>query len=164
MRVTIIIGVMLTVNKQETDYGLFVELAGTIEETVNFEQLIGPFHGTLVIKCRGITRINSVGVKTWMRYFQSLKMRGFDFKFIECPQPIVQQLNMISNFACGGEVESVLLPYSCGVCSSEFVANAKTKDLRDNNLEVPKAKCEKPVCGAVFDDDPEDYLYFLSEK
>ncbi|MBS1959385.1 MAG: hypothetical protein JST80_07940 [Bdellovibrionales bacterium] len=154
---------MLTVNKQQTERGMMVDLNGTIEENVNFEQLIGAFQGDLTVKCRGITRINSVGVKTWMRYFQNLKMQGKNFKFIECPQPIIEQLNMISNFACGGEVVSILLPFSCLKCQNEFVANLQTAELKVNNLQIPNVKCEKTECGARFDDDPDEYLYFLED-
>ncbi len=154
---------VLTVNKQQTDHRLEVELNGTIEENVNLDQLIGPFEGELIVKCRGITRINSVGVKTWMRYFQNIKAQGKIFKFIDCSHPIIEQLNMISNFACGGEVVSVLLPFSCLKCQSEFIASSKTSDLKANHLKIPAVKCEKPECAAQFDDDPEEYLYFLEE-
>ena len=154
---------MLSVNKQETENGLLVELTGAIEESVNFDQLIGPFTGDLTVKCRGITRINSVGVKTWMRYFQALKLQGKTFRFIECPHPIIEQLNMISNFACGGEVVSILLPYSCMKCQNEFVANCKTADIKATRRQVPVVKCERVDCAAVFDDDPDEYFYFLED-
>ena len=154
---------MLTVNKQQSDRGMTVDLNGTIEENVNFEQLIGTFIGDLTVKCRGITRINSVGVKTWLRYFQNLKTQGKNFKFIECPQPVIEQLNMISNFACGGEVHSILLPFSCLKCQNEFVANVLTQELRAKGLQVPAVKCEKPDCAARFDDDPDEYLFFLED-
>jgi hypothetical protein len=154
---------MLTVNKQQTPAGLQVELSGTIEENVQFEQLIGPFEGELIVRCKGVTRINSIGVKTWMRYFQDLKMNGKSFKFYDCSYAVIEQLNMISNFSCGGEIVSVLLPFSCVKCQSEFVASCKTSDLKANDLQIPKVKCEKPECAAQFDDDPEEYLYFLEE-
>jgi hypothetical protein len=154
---------MLTVNKQPSENGLLVELNGTIEESVNFDQLIGSFSGDLTVKCRGITRINSVGVKTWMRYFQGLKTQGKTFKFVECSHPIIEQLNMISNFAAGGEVVSILLPFSCMKCQNEFVANCPTAELRENELKIPPVKCEKESCAALFDDDPEEYLYFLED-
>lgn len=154
---------MLTVNKQESENGIVVELNGAIEESVNFDQLIGPFEGDLTVKCRGITRINSVGVKTWMRYFQALKLQGKAFRFIECPHPIIEQLNMISNFACGGEVVSILLPYSCMKCQNEFVANCRTSDIKATKLQVPVVKCERTDCGAIFDDDPDEYFYFLED-
>jgi hypothetical protein len=154
---------VLIVNKQQVDGGLQVELNGTIEENVHLDQLIGSFEGELTVKCRGITRINSVGVKTWMRYFQNLKTQGKNFRFIECSHPIIEQLNMISNFACGGEVTSILLPFSCSKCQNEFVVNCKTKDLKAGDLKVPAVKCEKTECAALFDDDPDEFLYFLED-
>ena len=154
---------MLTVNKNKTQNGLEVELNGTIEENVNLEQLIGPVTGELSVKCKGITRINSVGVKTWMRYFQSLKSQGVVLRFYDCSHPIIEQLNLISNFACGGEIVSILLPFSCIKCQNEFVASCKTAELIANQLQIPAAKCEKTDCAAQFDDDPEEYLYFLEE-
>lgn len=154
---------MLTVNRQDIEQGVLVELSGTIEENVDFDQLIGPFQGKLTVKCRGITRINSVGVKTWMRYFQGLRTQGKEFEFIECSHPVIEQLNMISNFACGGEIVSVLLPFSCMKCQNEFVANCSTAELKKSNLQVPELKCEKTGCDAQFDDDPDEYLYFLEE-
>ena len=157
------INTMLTIRKQQTKEGPLVELSGTIEESVNFEQLIGSVDGVLTVKCRGITRINSVGVKTWMKYFQSLKAQGIRFRFIECSYSVIEQLNMISNFACGGEVVSILLPFSCVACENEFVACCNTAELKASNLQVPKAKCERPNCGAQFDDDPEEYFYFLED-
>ncbi len=154
---------MLSVNRQPIEDGLLVDLNGTIEENVHFEELIGTFEGALTVKCRGITRINSVGVKTWMRYFQGLKAQGKVFRFIECSHPVIEQLNMISNFACGGEVLSILMPFSCLKCQNEFVVSSKTADLKATNLQVPVVKCEKSECGAQFDDDPEEYLYFLED-
>ena len=154
---------MITVNKNQTPEGLQVDLIGAIEESVSFENLIGPFTGQLTVNCRGVTRINSVGVKTWVKYFQNLKALGRKFRFIECSTAIIEQLNMISNFASGGEVVSLLLPFSCLKCQREFVANCKTEDLKKNNLQIPNVKCEKPECGARFDDDPDEYLYFLKD-
>lgn len=154
---------MITINKQQTPDGLVVELAGAIEENVHLEQMIGPVKGNLVVNCGAVTRINSVGVKTWMKYFQGLKAQGVQFKFVECSYPIIEQLNMISNFSCGGEVESILLPYSCIKCQNEFVATCLTSDLKASGLQVPEARCDRTDCAAQFDDDPEEYFYFLED-
>lgn len=154
---------MLTVTKQQTKVGLQIELSGEIEENVNFDHLVGPFEGNLIVNCRGVIRLNSVGVKTWIRYFQSLKYQNKFFKFVDVPQPLIEQLNMISNFSCGGEVESILLPFSCVRCQTEFVAPCKIADLRSAGLQIPKAKCEKANCAARFDDEPEEFLYFLQD-
>ena len=152
---------MLNIKKTKTPTGLIVELSGTIEENVNFEVLIGDFTGELTVKCKEISRINSVGVKTWLHYFRGLKSHRKSFKFTECSPPLVEQLNQILNFSCGGEVESLLLPFQCSKCQTEFVAICSTSELKANKLQVPKVTCEKPVCSAEFDGDPKEYFYFL---
>ena len=154
---------MLTVNKQQTKDGLTVDLIGAIEETTQLDQLIGPFTGELTVKCRGVTRINSVGVKSWIRYFQNLKLLGHKFQFVECSYAIVAQLNMISNFDCGGKVVSLLLPYSCSKCGKDFVSIAQTDELKKNKFQIPKVRCEKTDCEATLDDHPDEYLYFLKD-
>src|SRR5687767_6494785 len=86
---------LFTVKRSQTDKGTLIELQGSLEEQVNLEQQIGEIKGDLTINCRGITRMNSVGVKMWMRYFQTLKTRGQNFRFTECPPAVVEQLNLI---------------------------------------------------------------------
>ena len=154
---------MVQVEREDTPEGVLVRLNGTIEESVDLAKLIGDFSGTLRVNCKGVTRINSVGVKTWIRYFQGIKASGKNFIFLDMPHPLIEQLNMISNFACGGDVQSILLPYSCSKCSKEFVASVRTEDLRNSGLAVPTVKCERTDCGAYFDDDPEEFLYFLQD-
>jgi anti-anti-sigma regulatory factor len=152
---------MFTVTKEKQGSTILVKLVGSMEEQVNLETQIGPVDADLIVNCRGVTRINSVGVKMWMRYFQNLREQGRRFKFMECSPAIVEQLNLISNFSCGGEVESILLPFSCVKCKSDFVANMATKELKKAQLLIPAVKCEKPECAATFDDDPDEYLFFL---
>lgn len=154
---------MITVNRTQSPEGILVHLVGTIEESVNLEQLIGPVDALLIVNCRGITRINSVGVKTWMKYFQGLRFQGHQFKFVDCSQPIVEQLNMISNFDCGGKVESILLPFYCSTCKQELIGTANTSDLKESGLEVPNVDCGKQNCAAKFDDDPDEYFSFLDD-
>ena len=69
-------------------------------------------------------------------------------------------MNLISNFSCGGEVKSVLLPYSCAKCMKEFVFLIEDVE-RLNIAALPSPKCERSDCEAQCDDDPEEYLSFL---
>ena len=92
---------MLNVVKEQQGGVLVVKLTGSIEETVDFDQLIGPPPPALHVYCRGVPRINSVGVKAWIKYFQKVQQAGAQLQFHECSTAIVEQLNLISNFACG---------------------------------------------------------------
>jgi hypothetical protein len=135
---------------------------GSIEESVNFDQLLGPPQPEMEINCKEIPRINSVGVKGWIKYFQSCQAKGSKLRFVECSTAIVEQINLISNFICGGVVESIFVPFSCTGCKGELVGLFKTADLKKLQLKLPDLKCTKCGNKAVFDDIPEEYFGFLT--
>ena len=152
---------MVNVVKEQKGTVLVVRLTGSIEESVNFDQLIGSAGSELWINCKEIPRINSVGVKAWIKYFQAAQSKGCKLKFIECSTAIVEQVNLISNFCCGGSVESIFVPFSCTGCKSELVGLFKCEDLKKLQLRLPDLKCSKCGGKAVFDDIPEEYFGFL---
>ncbi len=153
--------IVLNVVKEQIGGALVMRLSGSIEENVNFSQLIGPVTGELHVNCKGVPRINSVGVKAWIQFFQGLASKGVKLKFLECSTAIVEQINLISNFTCGGEVESIFVPYSCSNCKSELVGLYKTEALKKIQFNIPELKCSKCGGKSVFDDIPEEYFQFL---
>ena len=152
---------MLNITKDLAAGILTVKLVGSIEESVNFEQMIGATPGEVLVNCKEVSRINSVGVKGWIKYFQSLAAKGTKLKFVECSTAIVEQINLISNFLCGGSVESIYVPFACEGCKAELVGLFKTEDLKKSGMNIPNVKCSKCGGTAVFDDIPEEYLGFL---
>jgi anti-anti-sigma regulatory factor len=153
---------MLNAAKEMKEQVLHVRLEGTIEETVVFDQLIGPPPRELAIFCRGVSRINSIGVKSWIKYFQGLSESGVTFSFYECSTAIVEQINLISNFTAGGKVESIYVPFACNSCKTELVGCFKCEDLKKIQFKIPELKCSKCSGQAVFDDIPEEYFGFLN--
>jgi anti-anti-sigma regulatory factor/DNA-directed RNA polymerase subunit RPC12/RpoP len=153
---------VLNVAKEQKGSALLVRLSGSVEESVNFDQLIGPPPPELIISSKEIPRINSVGVKAWIKYFQAAQAKGTKLTFIECSTAIAEQINLISNFTCGGTVESIYVPFACTSCKSELVGLFKTADLKKLNLKLPELKCSKCGGKAVFDDIPEEYFGFLN--
>jgi hypothetical protein len=113
------------------------------------------------VNCKEVPRINSVGVKAWIKYFQAATSAGTKLKFTDCSTAIVEQINLISNFTCGGEVESVYVPFACTNCKSELVGLFKVPDLKQFGQDIPELKCTKCGGKAVFDDIPEEYFGFL---
>ena len=152
----------MNVTKEQKGAALIVKLAGSIEESVNFDQLIGAPPAEMFVNCKEVPRINSVGVKAWIKYFQSCQAKGTKLHFDSCSTAVVEQINLISNFTCGGVVDSIYVPFSCKTCKTELVGLFKTEDLRKMNMEIPDLKCTKCGGAAVFDDIPEEYFGFLS--
>ena len=152
---------MVKVSKEDRGGITVIRLSGSIEESTNFDQLIGVTAGEVHVNTKEVPRINSVGVKAWIRYFQDLKAKGTRLKFVECSTAIVEQINLISNFTAGGTVENLFVPFSCKTCKSELVGLFKPQDIKKLSFELPDLKCTK--CGglASFDDIPDEYFGFL---
>jgi hypothetical protein len=101
-------------------------------------------------------------VKAWIKFFQGLQQKGVKLTFEECSTAIVEQINLISNFTCGGKVESIFVPFSCQNCKSELVGLFKTDALKALDLNnIPPLKCTKCGGEAAFDDIPEEYFSFM---
>ncbi len=155
---------MFTLKKEQQAEKLVVTMAGSIEESVHFDQLLGQPASFMEVNCKAITRINSIGVKSWISFFQSAQAAGARLVFVECSTAIVEQMNLISNFRCGGEVASIYVPFACPACKAELLGLFKTEDLRNTGLSLPELQCTQCSKNAVFDDIPEEYFGFLSEN
>jgi hypothetical protein len=153
---------VLNIVKEQKGNALVVRLSGSIEESVNFDQLIGPPPKELHVICKEVPRINSVGVKAWIKYFTTASAQGTKLSFSECSTAIVEQINLISNFTAGGPIESIYVPFSCTSCKTELVGLFKTVDIKKISLQLPELKCSKCGGKAVFDDIPEEYFGFLN--
>jgi anti-anti-sigma regulatory factor len=155
---------VLKVQREQKDQTLILKLAGEIVEGLDFFQLIGKTAPDTLLNCAGITRMNSVGVKTWIAYFQKEAKTGTKLRFTECSPAVVEQLNLIMNFSCGGTVESVYVPFSCKKCKKYSVELSQVKDLKVAGLNAPVSTCK--ICGgeALFDDILEEYFIFLNRS
>ncbi|MBC7385705.1 MAG: hypothetical protein H7301_06035 [Cryobacterium sp.] len=153
---------MIKVAKEVNGTTLTLRLSGSIEETVNLDEMVGATPAEIRVDCKEITRINSVGVKGWIKYFQLLQSKNTKLTFFQCSTAIVEQINLISNFTCGGTVESIYVPFACTNCKAELIALFRTTDLNADAIQLPELKCTKCSGKAVFDDIEEEYFSFLS--
>ncbi len=152
---------MVNVVRETNGNSLTIRLSGPIEESVNFDELVGAVPGELRIITKDVPRINSVGVKAWIKFFQGVSARGVKLVFAECSTAIVEQINLISNFTSGGSVESIYVPFACNQCKAELIGLFSCDALKAAGLEIPDVQCSKCPGKAVFDDIPEEYLGFL---
>lgn len=152
---------MAEILKEKRENVLHVRLVGVVDEKTNFRQELGIPPREIHVNCRQVSRLNSMGIKAWIQYFGAAADQGTKIKFSECTVPIVEQLNSISNFATGAEVESFFVPFCCTNCDAEVYGLFKSESLRRTDFKVADQKC--PKCGgkAIFDDDPDYYFLFL---
>ena len=145
-----------------------IKLSGVINERTELDELFETLEGDkLSINLKGITRINSCGVRSWVNATKPLADR-FQIEYVECSRAIVDQLNMIVNFLSSGKIVSLYAPYYCENCDREYetliIIDEHFADEEDREEpEAPDAEC--PKCGKPmeFNEDEEKYFSFLSE-
>jgi len=134
-------------------------LAGAIDETATIPELVARARGgQLVLDLGGITFINSLGVRDWIRMVATAQQNKIQLELRRVSEPIIHQLNMIIATRGNARVTSFFAPYACDACGREesLLIEPVAK------LEPPPQTC--PECGAamVFNDFPERYFSFLS--
>ncbi len=136
-----------------------VVLRGRIDDSSLLGDLAGQVPaGDVAIDTEGVTFVNSIGMREWMRFVRALKARG-RLTFERVADVLMTQMNMLPEFD-GSTVTSFHAQYVCESCGAEPAplvdAVAHAQDLR--SMRAPKLPC--PECGKPMDlaDFPERYL------
>ena len=114
--------------------------------------------GNVAIDTDGVTFINSIGMREWMRFVRALKARG-QVTFERVAAVLITQMNLLPEFD-GSPITSFHAQYACAACGAEAVplvdVGAYADELR--GMRAPKLPC--PECGQPMElaDFPERYL------
>jgi hypothetical protein len=153
---------MLSVKSQVLGNVMSIQLSGALDEADDLGTAIGHLKSSeLHLYCKGLSRINSEGVRGWIKYFTQLTKNGVKLKFFEAPPIFVEQLNQVRNFLCGGELVSLYLPFRCISCKSELVSLIALDALEKVYKSLPMPKCPKCSGQVELDDHPGEYFAFL---
>ena len=97
-----------------------LKLAGTIDESFDGKRLAATVDAaTLVLDVGEIRKISSFGIREWVDFIGAIAARGVAIYLVECAPKVVDQLNMVANFAGSGRVYSFYLPYHCDYCDRD---------------------------------------------
>ena len=140
-------------------------LSGAIDEHAGLDELLARAQGgRLVLDLAGITFINSLGVRDWIRLQAAATKQGIQLELRRAAEVIVHQLNMIIATRGTSNVTSFFAPYACDACGREesLLVDAVTYAATLAQLQPPPMTC--PECGAqmAFNDFPERYFSFLT--
>lgn len=140
-------------------------LGGAIDETADLHLLpTRASSGRLSLDLAGVSFINSLGVRDWIRMQAAATQAGLDVELARVSEPLVHQLNMIVATRGSARVTSFYAPYACDACGREESVLIDAVAFNDQlvRLEPPPAKC--PECSAqmAFNDFPERYFSFLA--
>ena len=134
-------------------------LTGRIDDSVNLGELVDKIPpGDVVIDTGGVSFINSVGMREWLRLLRGL--RGRDLVLERVADVLMTQMNMIADSAKGVRITSFHAQYACPKCGAESAplvdAIAHAPLLRQ--MRAPQMPC--PECGSAMElgDFAERYL------
>lgn len=139
-------------------------LAGAIDEAAALHEMIGRARGgRLILDLAGVTFINSLGVRDWIRMQAAAQQGQIAVELRRVAEPLVHQLNMIIATRGNASVTSFFAPYACDACGREesLLIDAVAHADGLSRLEPAPKTC--PECGAqmAFNDFPERYFSFL---
>jgi len=119
-------------------------ISGPINEDaeVQLSKLNEGLGDNITINFKGVTFINSLGVRAWINFIREIEGRNLIFE--ECTPEIVNQINMIPNFKGGAQIKSVYGTYFCNSCSEtqSFLFEDGSTLPTTEDIEIPEVKCE----------------------
>lgn len=146
----------------EGEGGKTIRLYGVIDEHADLS-FMHTLRGSVRFSLRGVRRINSFGVRAWIDAIRRVPAEC-SFELVECPPPVVDQLNMVAGFVGRGRVTSFFAAMRCEKCDRELDHLFAVADIKKNHNKLPRVDC--PSCRQPMEvDDLEDqYLMFVREQ
>jgi anti-anti-sigma regulatory factor len=141
-------------------------LAGSLDETAGLIDLLARARGgRLVLDLAGVTFINSLGVRDWIRMQTAAQQQRIAVELRRVAEPIVHQLNMIIATRGASQVSSFFAPYACDRCGREdsLLIDALAHHDTLVRLQAPPQKCSECGAAMAFNDFPERYFSFLAQ-
>ena len=140
-------------------------ISGAIDESAGLADLLARAQGgRLVLDLAGVTFINSLGVRDWIRMQAAARRSSVAVELRRVAEPLVHQLNMIIATRGASQVTSFYAPYACDACGREdsllIDAVAHARGLAE--MTAPPMTCAECGAAMVFNDFPERYFLFLS--
>jgi len=136
-------------------------ISGVIDEHANLDP-IPEIVGDLEISMKGVRRINSFGVRAWIDAIRKIPAEA-KLTFVECPPPVVDQINMVQGFLGNGQLISFYSPMICEECDEQLDELFYVDKCRELGRKLPVVGCKRCGNPMEVDDLEEQYLLFLRE-
>ncbi len=135
-----------------------LEVAGSIDEHADLS-LLGNPTGVVEVDMRGVQRINSYGVRSWIDTIRRVPP-DVTLIFTHCPPLVVDQMNMVEGLLGHGRLASFYAPMVCPACEHEELEFVEVSTCVAAGRKLPEARCSE--CGSIMQlDDLEDKFTYL---
>ncbi len=141
-----------------------LKFVGTIDESFEGKKLGASAGGdVLVIDLGAVKKISSFGIREWVDFISTASKQVRSLVLIECAPKVVDQLNMVANFAGAGRVFSFYAPFRCDYCDSEHrVLLQVDKDFETiKSMKLADRPCPSCKEAMYFDDDGATFFSYV---
>ena len=108
-----------SVTQKVEDQKILLEVKGGVDEDAVFTAPNLAPGSTVVLDLEGVTAINSVGIREWIKWIKAFPMVTH-LSVRHCPKVIVDQINMVAGFLPPNTVvQSFFVPYYSDATGSE---------------------------------------------
>jgi ribosomal protein S27AE len=139
--------------------GARVTFTGRIDDGSSLGELASQLSGDVTLDTGGVTFVNSIGMREWIRLLRALREKG-TVTLERVADVLITQMNLLPDLGGNVRIASFHAHYACGACGAEVTpiidAVANAEGLR--RMQAPALPC--PECGAAMElaDFPERYL------
>ena len=138
-----------------------VVLVGRLDDSVSLSELPSRLPaGPVTLDTSGVTFVNSIGMREWMRLTRAMRDRGNTITLERVADVLMTQLNLFGDLARMATIASFHAQYVCPACGAEAtpVIDVKQHESLLRVQQAPHLPC--PECRAAMDlgDFPERYL------
>lgn len=150
----------LTITTRITGVEAHVALEGIIDEDANFDKIKSLGMNKFIFDFNNVAMINSCGIREWIKYLDDVG--SADITYLNCPQIIIEQVNMVHGFIRKGVVvDSFYAPYFCTTCDTGKKILLKNSEV--TGTKPPVKHCNTCKGELEFDAIEKQYFSFLSQ-
>jgi len=136
--------------------GNCITIVGRIDDTAQLHGLAAHVPvGKVVVDTEGVTFVNSIGMREWIRLIRALRETGRSIVLERVADVLMTQMNLIAELAGAVTISSFHAQYVCPSCGHE---GTPLVDVGSGLAKMPALPC--PECGSAMElgDFPERYL------
>lgn len=147
-----------------------LQIDGAMDEYSDYSTIETKFTDEVVFDFNDVEHINSTGIKHWVQWVSKISADNpnLKFYFVNCPKPIVDQINMVDGFLpTNSIVKSFKVPYFCEVCDKDMTCTfvlGREYEFTDGKakLSIPPNTCDRGDCEMEPDVVEQKYFKFLN--
>ena len=149
----------MKISLTRTGDALAINLRGDINENCGEElqDLLGKIEVPAVsFDTERVELVNSLGIKIWIQFMQSLAKKDTKITFKNCSAAFVDSCNISPKFAPPNSIKSLFILCGCDCGAEEYYLIEEKQFASENPVhDVTCKQCGKVVKAAV---DPDEYL------